>query len=57
MRLVIGVFVLYEATTDHAVLLYIMGSFLTLHAILNIGCNGGKCTTENCEIPAHNPEK
>lgn len=56
-RLAIGVLLLYEASADHEVLLYIMGSFLTMHALLNIGCGTGQCINDNCEIPEKKVEK
>ena len=57
MRLVLGVLVLYEASANHEILLYIMGSFLTLHALLNIGCGGKQCINDNCEIPENKAEQ
>ena len=50
LRLVIGTVVLYEATHDDSIILYIIGSFITLHAFVNPSCGSSACAKGKCEI-------
>lgn len=43
LRLILGIFVISEAGTNDSFLLYMMGGFLFMHALLNIKCGPAGC--------------
>ena len=49
MRLLIGILVIYEAGSNDSFILYMIGAFLVLQAIMNPSCMTGKCNDGACE--------
>jgi hypothetical protein len=49
LRLIIGLIVINEAGVDDSFALYMVGGFIFLHALLNIGCSSAGCKTAPME--------
>lgn len=49
LRLILGILVINEAGKDNSFVLYMLGGFLFLHALLNISCGPGGCKIEEKE--------
>lgn len=47
--MLIGILVIYEAGSNDAFILYMVGAFLVLQAIMNPSCMTGKCRDGACE--------